>query len=303
MRGFANWTPEQRQAAREKSAATRRANKGNRTPAAQRETAAQTHTPIDRDGTEFKAAVAEGVNAAVTELVPKLLAQLLDARATLGGEPAQQAGDQFWADKLSLSIAQLTDPGRQLVAPEVIEARKKAGARMMQLLVEVRAKGIKPIYTLTSKIVVPIEGCGETLIDPLQRGQDNRVYATRIRWDQVPNLAMEPTEEWSEKISRAFRESIGNGAPDDGGDLAGKPKPPSGGYVETGYVLTSQNHAITGLSAAQIASRDHQGPMQRPGMGTLIDESGATVQQNGGGPPYVDVRVLGTISPPARQNG
>lgn len=264
---------------------------------------------------EFKAAVNDAVAETMARILPELIGKLNETRALLGGAVSApvESADKHWANKLSLAIAQLTDPGRQIVAPEIMEARREATAEMMDLLVKARTgfvvneetgeKMEVPIYTLTSKIVVDIDGCGATLIEPLQRDPgSNRMYSTRIKWPLIPNLAMKPENKSAEKIMSAFMRSVGNVLGEPTGLADGLPVPPAGGYIETDYDITNQGRAVTGLSAAQVGSRSHEGATARPrGFGIVLDEKGSAIQNSGA--PYIDVNVIGTIMPPARQNG
>jgi hypothetical protein len=93
--------------------------------------------------------------------------------------------------------------------------------------------------------------------------------------------------DWAERIMAAFRESIGNQAPAEVG-------------VDTNIGLTDQGHVVVGGAIQQRKDR----AAERPNFGALvIDEDGEALPSNGGGPAYTDVRVLGSIAPPARQNG
>jgi hypothetical protein len=247
---------------------------------------------------EFKAAVDAAVKLAMQSVVANLAPSVAEtAAAQISSSPT--AG-MFDPRALAMAIAELTDQGTgmQRIPAEITEARRIATARLRALLIEANAEGVTPIYKLVAKTILPTPD-GETLIEPLQRGRDNQVRATKIRWPLVPNLAMEPTDtysdsngrviagDWAERIMAAFRESIGNQAPAEVG-------------VDTNIGLTDQGHVVVGGAIQQRKDR----AAERPNFGALvIDEDGEALPSNGGGPAYTDVRVLGSIAPPARQNG
>jgi hypothetical protein len=272
------------------------------------------------DTAEFKQAVAEATASALGEAVPKLLAELMKAREIAGGSSSQQPGDEHWVEKLTMGLAQLNDPGRQLIAPEVVARRASAAKRLQTLLIEAytaaevaykegdekRALSCAPQYRLVAKTQLAIGDSGPQVVEPLQRNpHNNRVYPTRIRWFDVPNLAMEPANHVAKPIMDAFLESIGNLTPDVEYPVYKTPlgavtAPPPGGLIEKDFELTSKGNVVSGLSGAQIAAKAH---LEMGRNGLVLDEEGEVAMPNAGGPPYVDVQVLGTLAPSARQNG
>ena len=233
---------------------------------------------------EFKAAVDAAVKAAMQTLVVNLAPSVAEtAAAQISSSPT--AG-MFDPRALAMAIAELTDQGTgmQRVPAEVIEARRIATARLSALIRQANEIGVVPTYRLVAKTVLPTPD-GETLIEPLQRGRDNQVRPTKIRWPMVPNLAMEPADDWAERIMAAFRELIGNQAPAEVG-------------VDTNIALTDQGHVVVGSAIQQRKDR----AADRPNFGALvIDEDGSALPSNGGGPAYTDVRILGSIATPARE--
>jgi len=232
---------------------------------------------------EFKSAVADAVAAALPQLA-----------ATMAAASVGMASPEGFAEKLAAAIADLTDQGigqPKRVPPDIILARAEADKHMRALMAEAAAADQVPTYRLVGKIVVAIEGAGETLVDPLWRGADNRVYPTVIGWRGIPNLAMEAENDWAKKIMAAFRASIGNQGRQEAG-------------VESGLALSPQGHVVSGGAASLIASRDRDraGPGSRAGLAMVQNDTAQIMQQHGAAP-YVDIRVLGTIAPPARQNG
>ena len=235
---------------------------------------------------EFQAAVDAAVAQAIAALLPKLQQQ------SAASMPADETGSVF--DRLAMAIAQLTDQGTgqpARVPPEILLARAEAKKRMYALIRAAAESENIPTYRLVAQISVALEGCGETLIEPLWRGSDNRVYPTEIKWLGVPNLAMEPTNDAASEIMQAFAESIGNRSRQALG-------------VDTDLALTPNGHVVKGAVASLISSRDRDraGPGQHAGIAMVQNEAAQLIQQHGA-PAYVDVHVLGSIVPPARQNG
>lgn len=270
------WTQEQR----DRALQTRMTN-----AAAKREAkalaAAEPKVPLTETA-EFKAAVA----AAAAEAARGVLAELTAARPQIAAASSDDVGTIM--QRLAMNIAELTDQGvgMQRIPAEIIQARAKAHARMVKIIAAAERDGKVATYRLVGKCVLPVDGSGETLVDPLQRGADNKVSATKIRWAGVPNLAMEPINEIAAEIMAAFRESIGNQVPAEVG-------------VETNLGLTDQGHVVMGGGIQQRKDRS----ADRPRLGSLIIDDDGVAIPNGGGPAYVDVHVLGSIAAPARQNG
>ena len=272
-----------------------------RAPAPRASAVPVTETP------EFQAAVAQATAAALASAIPEIIGQLQEARSRLGETGSDQPGDRFWAEKLASQIALVNDPTKPVLSPEETASRAEGKERLLELLVTARAAGSRPVYTLASKVVLDIPGQGSTLIEPLQRGADNRVRPARIiHWD-IPNEAMRPANEPAAQIHDAFLQWIGGrvaGGAVKLSDGTEFPVPPNGGYIETNYSLTNQGNAVVGLSAAQVGSIGHRERQSNARYGgILLDENDDPASLNNSGPPYVDVAVLGTIAPPARQNG
>lgn len=265
-----SWTEEQKQAMRDRMATLHAEGKLKHKPKKP-----LVETP----------AFQEAVASAVEQATQKILA---DIAAAAQSAPASSSPTVFDASALAMAIAELTDQGSGMkrTPPEVIASRNAAANRMRQLLLDANSRGVVPTYRLVAKTVLPTPD-GETLIEPLQRGRDNIVRPTKIRWALVPNLAMDPADEWSERIMATFRESIGNQAPSEAG-------------VNLNISLTDQGHVVSGGAIQQRKDRS----ADRPNFGALvIDEEGNPFTNNNGGPAYTDVQVLGSIAPPARQTG
>jgi hypothetical protein len=157
---------------------------------------------------EVKAAIAAAASAAAGAAVAAMLAKLADER----GEPAAQipnpSGDRAFVESLALSINELIDQGRpgakRTVAPAVLAMRLRARERMVELLLNARARGIVPEYHLTAAVYL-----SETWIKPTWVANDHVERSRRVKWPGVPNQAMRPENEMAREVYRLFCESIG----------------------------------------------------------------------------------------------
>lgn len=271
------------------------------------------------DTAEFAAAVAAEVRQQVQALLPTLAAAI--------PQNADRPTTDETLEKLAMLIAELTDQGSSApkrIPPEILLARKAAHERMIKLIEkETRAtqrdpRHVPPTFHLTSKIVVRLDDAGEQVVEPLWRGADNRTYPTELGWLGIPNLAMEPQNESAQAIMDAFKESIGNKAATSFKIRDKDPNPDEG--IETEYGVTETGRLVTGggvqqrkadlglvdkVSTAMLTRRpdlDRAGPGYQAGRGVILNQ-GASLRQQHGVAPYKDVRVLGSIAPPARQNG
>jgi hypothetical protein len=227
---------------------------------------------------EFQAAVASAVAKAVPALIPALREQILQNLGTARGDAPAVPGDHLWADALAMSIAQITDQGtgRKTVAPAVLKARSEARALMVQLIVEARAAGQIPRYTLKHKVYLD-----EVLVDPIWVGSDHIQRPTGIEWPGVPNEAMQPANDVAEGIFKAFSDSIGT-LPANHQQPERENKVTPGGLVVHGRPIArpaasaEPSNGLSGEGGLRIAH------LERPGA-------------------HKEVRVLGTVAPAARQ--
>jgi hypothetical protein len=235
----------------------------------------------------FKEAVAAAAQAAIAPLLEQFKAA---AGAQSGDTAALPVGvgapDMALFRGLALAMSEIADQGtdRKRVAPEILEQRRAAGEKLKEVLAEVRANGDQPLYQLKNKIQVKLRNKGEAIIEPLWLGNDKIHYPTEIMSPDVPNLAMVPINEPAKRIYALFLESIGSGA-----ELELK--------EPDGIALTPGGVVVRGNAAQQVAR--HLGSdwigHDRP------EGEFAEVRRNQPSQTK-DVRVLGTIAPPARQN-
>lgn len=305
---------------RERAAAERAA--GLRPPRKNSRSAAPSPAAVDVTQTdEFKAAVRASVDQAIKAILPTI-AGMLPAQAT---STEDRTDDTL--SRLAMMIAELTDQGSQApkrIPPEIILARKAAHDRMVALILK-EQRAVKrdpnhepPTFHLTSKIIARLDDAGEQLIEPLWRGADNRVYPTELGWLGIPNLAMKPQNASARAIMDAFEESIGSKAETMFKVLDDHPEPDEG--IETEFGVTESGRLVTGggvqhrkedagrVETVSVAMLTRAPDLARAGPGhdvglATVRNAGASLRQQYGVAPYKDVRVLGSIVPPARQNG
>ena len=252
-------------------------------------TAAMTQSP------EFQAAVAASVQAALADILPKLQA----AHTTAGTAPQGDTAD--FANQLAMAISQLTDQGtgRSRVAPEILDARRKARDRMINLLIEARAEGKTATYQLKNKIHLD-----ERIIEPVWIDAHHTARPTEIDFPGVPNEAMIPLNDTAKAIFEAFMESIGSVAGGKGRDGHALPGMETLAVTPKGVVV--RNGAVSRTMAAKAVVSE--GPMQSAYEPEAPQVNGAgpepTVKIHHEGQPgrYKDVNILGTIQQPARQS-
>lgn len=217
---------------------------------------------------EFKDAVAAGIASAI----PAILSQLSKAK----GDVPVSSGDQSWAEGLAMAIAQLNDQGtgRKRVAPEIIKARVEAREEMTRLLIEAKAAGAMPLYTLRNKVYLD-----EILIEPIYMDPATKSpRPTEIGWPSVPSEAMIPVNEVAKNIFEMFSRSIGS---------TDWNKPPDTFGVTVGGLVV-KNGAVQPKRAV-------------PSENGHIKTEGLTISHRGGDRNFKEIPILGTVAQPARQ--
>ena len=248
---------------------------------------------------EFKAAVAEAAAEAIKGLLPQLTA------ARVGSGTAPQSDDRDFAGMLAQAIAALTDQGSGIkrVPAEVMAGRAKARERMINLIIEARAQNKPATYTLRNKVVI-----NERIIEPFWVSSDHKTHPTEIDFGGVPNEAMVPVNETAKEIFRAFKESIGTTLGGKGRDGHALPGEDSLGVTRGGLVV--RNSAVS-VTMAQKTTPERpawngDGPMpayeEAPQVNGGPEYEPLRIQNDVEKGQYKDVRVLGSIQPPARQS-
>lgn len=224
---------------------------------------------------EFKDAVAK----AAAEAVQGILATLQAGREAHGTADAPAASiDNKFAEGLAMALAQLTDQGtgRKRVAPEIMRKRAEARDLMVNLIIQARAEGKMPKYTLRNKVYLD-----EVLVDPMWLNPATKIAEpTVIEWPGPPSEAMVPENDIAKDIFGAYVESIGSVIK----VVAELPQ-----YVTPGG-LTVNGRAPARRSDAQVGTGEASGQGLRLPQRTVA-----------GGDKLI--HVLGTVAPPARQSG
>jgi hypothetical protein len=225
---------------------------------------------------EFKAKVAE----AAAEAVKGILGTLQLGRESHGTADAPAASiDNKFAEGLAMALAQLTDQGtgRKRVAPELMRKRAEARELMENLLIEARASGKVPKYTLRNKVYLD-----ETLVDPMWLNPATKIAEpTVIEWPGVPNEVMSPENEVAKDIHGAYMESIGSVVK----VVTELPAymTPNGLTVNGRAPARRTNN--NGVGEAPVGQGLKRPQMDAPGNGDKL------------------INVLGTVAAPARQSG
>lgn len=213
---------------------------------------------------EFKTAVADAVREILGQLHPPALA----------GGASITGADQKFAEGLALAIAQLSDPGKKRVAPEVLRAREEARQNMTDLLIQFRRERRVPTYTLRHKVYLD-----EQLIEPLWMDANKVQRATEIDWPGVPNEAMVPVNEEAKAIHGLFLDSIGQ-------------------IVRV--VEEDDFHMTPGGVVVRGAPRPNRSNTRAPMTGDHVGE-GLRVKHRDMPGRYDTINVLGTVAAPAQQ--
>lgn len=226
---------------------------------------------------EFRNAVA----AAKDEIRVQILADLARMRNEAGPESSSSRisgpAEQSWSEALAMAIANISDQGtsRKRVAPEILKAREDARVLMMQRIRDARANGLTPSYQVRSKIYL-----GEQLIEPMFTSADHIARPTEIDWGGIPNEAMKPTNDAAQGIFDAFMASIGS----------------SEKIVEEGPL-----HVTPGGVVVHGRAPARRQQMEAAPMSSGESDGGVRVKHLAAPGQYVETRILGTVSQPARQ--
>ena len=216
------------------------------------------------------------------------------AKAPGDGAPVLGADNQtkeFFADMsrtIAAAVAEISDQGthRKRVAPEILTQRAKANERMIELLMKVRKEKLQPEYKVVSKIYF-----GERVIDPYRRGADKSVIAQEIVWTGAPNEALRPVNKIAEQIFDAYRESIGSM------ERLGKAT-----YRDSrgGMGVVAQDNRPHWMTPGGLVVKGDAPPKLM--VGVPQDASPENVDYDINDPNAPEIRILGTVHPPARRN-
>ena len=232
------------------------------------------------ESAEFKRAVADET--------AKQLAALRGKDAPVPGEGPEMSVFR----NMALAIAEISDQGtdRKRVAPEILAARAKAHARMIEEIMAMRdrvekgVEGALPIYCLIAKFYV-----NEVLIDPYRVDPfTHQTVQTQITWDGVPPPALRPVNEAARRIHDLYLASIGS----TGLDVPIAPVWTTG----KGRIVT-----VDGGGAPQSRKTINDPSDVRPQVGAALSDFNNRFAVVGVDPRADAINVLGTIAPAARR--
>ncbi len=214
---------------------------------------------------EFKAAVAEA--AAMT------VKQLIAAGAVPQAQGSDAATELF--SKMALSIAEISDQGtqRKRVAPEILAARDAARRRAEARVILARENGEKPEYKVIAKIYF-----NERFIEPFRLNDAKKPVPNEIIWTGMPNQALVPLNEVAKEIFAHYEASIASG----------------------GKLATTDNRSVWVTSSGLVVKGD--APARRFVADPQEFRDDLQVHSSPNDPTAPEVRVLGTVAAPARQN-
>jgi hypothetical protein len=230
---------------------------------------------------------------AAAKAVQQVLAAIAQERGEAPAAVAKDGESMDFARGLAMALAEIANQGtgKDVVDPAIIERRSIARRKMVSLIVSARENGIRPEYGLVATVQLM-----DQLIVPVWVDAARVTHQTCIKWDGVPNEAMEPKDDAAHGIYMAFCESIGKTP----GTLA-RLNP----VDRKGNIVTPGGHVFESLPAIPKA---YSGGDLEIDPGALADRG---LPHNGlevlgrapGGMTNREVRipVLGTVAEPARQ--
>jgi hypothetical protein len=220
---------------------------------------------------EFRKALQDAVSEVTRELVEKLA----NARSDAGTDAAPSA-DAALIKSLATTLFEMSDQGTNRaprVDPDELAARQAARAKMEDVLIQAAAEGRVVSYQLTRTVFLD-----EQIVEPTRRDPQSKALCTQdVDWIGVPDESMVPLNETAREVHALFMRSIG-----------GKTKEAK---VPFKHARDNPRLRIHGQEQSQPV-RDVAAPLASGGL--RVHNPGAQGQ-------IKDVRVLGTLSEPARQ--
>jgi len=214
---------------------------------------------------EFKAAVAEAAALVVQQMMKA------------GAVPISQGDEslQTLFSKMALSIADISDQGtqRKRVAPEILVARDDARRRAEARIVQARENREQPEYRVISKIFF-----NERFIEPFKLNEAKKPVPNEIVWTGMPCQALVPINDVAKEIFAHYSESVSSA-----GKLATTDNRPHW-VTSSGLVVKGDPPARRFVATPQEFADDLQ------------------VKHSPNDPTAPEVRVLGTVAAPAKQN-
>lgn len=221
------------------------------------------------------------------EAAREAVAQAMAAMAV----PAQGGGGgdaMAFANALAMQIAALANQGtgKEVVDPVLLEKRSKARERMFALINQAQAEGKQPEYILVHQTHL-----ADQYIQPLYTDANRQTQQTHIYWSGVPNRAMQPApnDQAALDIFIAFLEWIGEE------HLLGSVQASATRNNVAKFGTVGKSMFLAGPQlriddAALPARETPQNGLQ------VLGQTG-----RGGAGREIDVPILGTVAPPAKQ--
>ncbi len=157
------------------------------------------------DEAAFKAAVAREVDERMAKFRDEMLAAM---------QPKSQGLEILGPvmEQLSMRISAAADQsngGRGVgiyVDPEILARREASRARMVDLIVDIRNRGVMPLYRVKYKTVLDHSMIEPFWLDPATKAAKE----TEIEFDGIPNEAMVPLDDDAKRIYEAYKGWIGD---------------------------------------------------------------------------------------------
>ncbi len=213
---------------------------------------------------EFKAAVAEAA---------ALVVQQMTAAGAVPQAQGNEATQQLFS-QMALSIAEISDQGtqRKRVAPEILAAREAAWVRAQARVELARQNREQPEYRVIAKIYF-----NERFIEPFKLNDAKKPVPNEIIWTGMPNQALVPLNDVAKEIFEHYSASRATG----------------------GKLATTDNRAVWVTTGGLVVKGD---PPARSFVATPQEFKDDLQVQSPHDPTAPEVRVLGTVAAPARQN-
>ena len=224
---------------------------------------------------EFNAAVA----AAAADIKKELMATLAPAAATGEISTAGMSPDVAKIFQgLALAIAEVGDQGtgRKRIDPQELAARKTAHDLCVSYIKDARDNKIDCEYRVIGKIFF-----NEQFIEPFKMGSDKKPVPNEIIWSGMPNDGLHPLNDPARKIFLAWRRSVGMP------ELIS-----TDNYASQPFWVTANGLVVKGEAPAQ----------KRAVAADPVFSDELKIPSMPNDPTAPEVRVLGSIAAPARQN-
>ena len=239
---------------------------------------------------EFKAAVAEAAAMAVQAMMKHGVLPT-QAATTAGGD---EAATQLFRT-MAMSIAEISDQGsnRKRVAPEILAEREAAHKRAVALIEDARSKVKKAreegdeatisAYTPEYRVIAKIY-FNERFVEPYvvdRATKEPRPVA--VDWTGMPNDALVPLNDIAKRIFKEFRISVG--------------MPEGLAVTDNRPVWVTQNGFVVKGMSGTAQRREIE--VVQPFDAGFPEEM--RIKRNDD-PRAPEIRVLGSVAPPARQS-